>query len=50
MTERDITLNELAQGRARATSSASLRWGVMPTGGRHGARPGCSFRMSSVVA
>ncbi|MET4644646.1 hypothetical protein ABID95_004395 [Streptomyces atratus] len=35
---------------ARVTSSASLRRGVMPTGGRHGASPGCSFRMSSVVA
>lgn len=35
---------------ARVTSSASLRRGVMPTGGRHGARSGCSFSMSSVVA
>jgi putative oxidoreductase len=24
--------------------------GVMPVGGRHGARSGCSFSMSSVVA
>jgi hypothetical protein len=28
---------------ARVTGSASLRRGVMPTGGRHGARPGCSI-------
>lgn len=35
---------------ARVTSSASLRRGVMPTGGHHGARSGCSFSMSLVVA
>ncbi|MET9778578.1 hypothetical protein ABZ023_30740 [Streptomyces sp. NPDC006367] len=35
---------------ARVTGSASLGRGVMPAGGRHDARSGCSFSMSSVTA
>ncbi|MFH9201323.1 IS3 family transposase [Streptomyces anulatus] len=35
---------------ARVTSSASLKRGAMTTGGRPGARSGCSFSRSSAVA